>query len=298
MKKSTALAVTKSPKMPAHPSRVENAAKLDFWPHSAHLYNDAIQKEYDRNFNQRGLEPLQQLEYLKEEILVHFKIGAQEIFTNGQLFTEAKELCHRAKKNFQDWIKESFDISYETAKNFMHVYQYCLGYQWIATEIKPSILYRVASPGFEKELRAYLFEKGKLEEMTHGELTEIIKKFKASGFEAIKESVEGIEHVQRVHRQVQYVVNVTRSIYQTLGGLQDKLQTMGRGGSPRRNDRINSGQYDREDEANKILSRLNKAVEDSVKKLRDTLEECDNELKTLKKKGLISCGLVEPKEKR
>jgi hypothetical protein len=298
MKKSTALAVRKSPKMPVHPSRVENAVKLDFWPHSAQLYNDALQKEYDRNFNQRGLEPREQLNYLKEEILVRTKITAQEIFTIGQLLIEAKDLCHKAKINFQDWITKSFDFSYETAKNFMHVYVYCLGYQWIAMEIKPSILYRVASPGFEKELREYLFVEGKLEEMTHGKLTQIIKKFKGGGFEAIRENIEGIEHVRRVHSQVQYCVGVARNIYQTLGGLQDKLQTMGTGGNPRRNDRINSGQWDREDEANKILFRLNEAVEDSVRKVGDALEECDNELKALKKKGLINCGVVEPKEKR
>ena len=59
--------------------------------------------------------------------------------------------------NFENWCKEKFSFSKQTANNFMNVYIRCLGRPEIVRTLNKSILYKLASPNFPDELRENLF---------------------------------------------------------------------------------------------------------------------------------------------
>jgi hypothetical protein len=72
------------------------------------------------------------------------------------MLTLAREILKENKKSFPDWVEENFDFKYHTAINFCNVYTSCVGYLANIQHVKPSILYKISSKGFPKDLREIL----------------------------------------------------------------------------------------------------------------------------------------------
>jgi Protein of unknown function (DUF3102) len=113
-----------------------------------------------------------------DEIRTRVGSTKQQIFEIGRLLTQAKGIVGHGK--FKKWIKkQKFDFSYQTANNFMNVYHYCLENPAIVLSIRASVLYKIASPKFPKDLRDHLFKYGNvLENISVEEAKDICQRFK------------------------------------------------------------------------------------------------------------------------
>lgn len=150
------------------------------------------------------------LEGIAEEIRVRVKITKNEIFTIGGLLLEAKQLT---RGEFQKWIEENLDFSYETALNFMQVYQCCFGHREVLREVKASVLYRISAPGFPEELREHLFANGgALEQMNNKQINQLVEKYKQGGFEAVREAMERMNDVVNYYDQMAYILDALKRI--------------------------------------------------------------------------------------
>jgi hypothetical protein len=122
----------------------------------------------------------ERLNEIVNEIKLRVRIGAKEIYFVGELLTEAKKIVGHG--NFQPWIADTFEFSYDTAKNFMNVYNACLGNPEIVETMKPSVLYQIAAPGFPADLREHIFESAEtigLSQIRNTDVQELLTKYKA-----------------------------------------------------------------------------------------------------------------------
>lgn len=231
------------------------------------IYEEAIALEKVRSYELQSLDPATQLEQIAKEIHVRVKITQTEIFKIGELLYLAKAICQREKLRLQKWIKENCDFSYETANNFMHVYKCCIGVREIALTIKPSILYKLSSPGFPEELRQYLFTSGHLQKLTNGKLTEVVKKFEKGGFAAIESDVERITHEQLIKNQVRFTLDKCMSSLSTLQDLEREITSRG-------HNIFLEDDFERDaPEARDINRKLHAAVQKGIIALNEALRE-------------------------
>jgi hypothetical protein len=101
----------------------------------------------------------------------------REIYEIGRVLTEAKDMLGHGR--FIKWHRANFDFSYPTANNFMNVYKHCIGYPELVQTIKPSVLYKIASSKFPKDLREFLFENHhRLDDISNEKINRICKLFK------------------------------------------------------------------------------------------------------------------------
>lgn len=100
-----------------------------------------------------------------------------EMYRIGELLVRGKRIVGHGK--FKEWVKDNFEFSYQTAKNFMNVYEHCLGRPELVRTIKASILYMIAAPDFPEDLRKHILENGKkLKTIKNKKMREIYRKFK------------------------------------------------------------------------------------------------------------------------
>jgi hypothetical protein len=100
-----------------------------------------------------------------------------EMYRIGELLVRGKKIFGHG--NFQKWITDNFEFSYQTALNFMNVYKCCLGRPYIVKTIKSSILYMIAAPDFPEDLREHIFERSrKLKKIKNKNLRSIYRRFK------------------------------------------------------------------------------------------------------------------------
>jgi hypothetical protein len=265
------------------------------------LYGAADSLEWERMFELSALTPEKQLEGIRKEIKIRVRITKNEIFKIGELLIYAKKICQQEGKGFQEWIDKNLDFSYETANNFMNVYEQCFGQRFIAMKVKPSILYRISAPNFPDELREYLFDSGKLDEMTNGQLREITWRYKEGGFEAIKDDIQELSRINLVVKQSSHTLDMIENALRTLEDLKEKIEKRGRSGPAiiPFEDAIKAGEPEAVDINAKLYTALESAI-DILDKVRDeSVDILSNmETATYEKCGLVeSDGRIEKKEK-
>jgi len=217
---------------------------------------------------------LEDIEIIEEEIKCRVKITKHEIFKIGELLMIGKKLCQKYNKRFQQWIEDKFDFSYETAKNFMNVWKNCFGYRNWALNVPTSILYQIAMPKFDDNLRKYLFENGNLEKMTNGRFKQLLAKFKQGGWEAIEEDMLEINrYIGGIRIQYNYTLDMCKSALRTLEGLKSKIEKHGQE-SNEFIDFIGSAQRS-EPEAGEINEILYEAIQDNITSLEKAIVEAD-----------------------
>ncbi|MGO9138739.1 MAG: DUF3102 domain-containing protein [Syntrophales bacterium] len=107
-------------------------------------------------------------------IIINIKTEKYKI---GELLVRGKKIVGHGK--FKDWVKDNFEFSYATAKNFMNVYKHCSGRPELVRTIKPSILYMITGPDFPEDLREHILENGKnLKKIKYKKLRDINRRFK------------------------------------------------------------------------------------------------------------------------
>src|SRR4030042_185321 len=124
--------------------------------------NGSMKKDYSDAHHMRLCRVHGDFEYGNEdrlgrivkEVKHRVLICKKEIFNIGELLVEAKKIVGHG--NFKKWIADTFDFSYETANNFMNVYNACLANPSLVGTIKASVLYQISSPGFPPDLREHL----------------------------------------------------------------------------------------------------------------------------------------------
>lgn len=263
-------------------------------PFNQRIYHSALKLEKIRVHEFNLMEPEKQLESLKNEIQVRLRITAQEIFLIGELLILSKQICRTGGFKFQEWISENFTFSYETANNFMNVYKHCLGYRELAMQIKPSVLYKLASPGFPNELRRYLFEETRIDELTNGRLRRITEKFKAGGFKAIQEDVERLSRANLVYQQTSFIINEIENCYRTLEHYRLKMQGLGH--SSGKFGHIEIGRHHREKEANWVIDQIDRLMKRTLNDFRNTLKECHDYTDRFYIDVIDQCGIIEREE--
>jgi hypothetical protein len=135
------------------------------------------------------------------EVKTRVKICKREIYFIGELLVEAKKIVGHG--NFKNWIAETFEFSYETANNYMNVYNACLGNPFYADSIKASVLYQIAAPSFPKDLREHLFEHEgwELKNFTNADIRDLLIKYKAGELDLESEGIKKL--FNRNRRMVQ-----------------------------------------------------------------------------------------------
>jgi hypothetical protein len=118
-----------------------------------------------------------QLPLMADEIRARGGVIKREMYEKGRVLIEAKALVEHGK--FKRWIGQEFDFSYQTANNFMNVYKSCLGRRQVVETIPASILYKIASPGFPKDLREFIYTNVyRIEEIKIKKIKDISKRVK------------------------------------------------------------------------------------------------------------------------
>lgn len=169
-------------------------------------------------------QPKEFLDRLATEIKCRIKITQSEIFKIGEILVLAKKVCQQNNLGFKDWIRDTFDFSYETANNFMNVYTHCMGNRHVALKMKPSLLYKVSSPSFPDELREWLFEKGNLSKITNGKLKGLQQKFKKGGWEAIQEDVQELSDMGISEGEISNYLDQYDDIIRRIKILSEKME--------------------------------------------------------------------------
>ncbi len=105
-----------------------------------------------------GNDPLNQnqLSLMVDEVNLRVQNIKRELYEIGRVLTEAKIIIGYG--GFQDWIESNFDFSYQTANNFMHVYEHCLRRPQLIEYFKPSLLYILTAPKFQENIRELFFK--------------------------------------------------------------------------------------------------------------------------------------------
>jgi len=154
------------------------------------LYNSSIEYRNERLLTIGSEKTEYQLKLIAAEIRLRNMIIQQEIYFIGEMLVQAKEMLKGTKKTFKTWIKENFDFGYHTAVNFSNVYTACLGQLELIQHVKPSVLYRISSKEFSKELRDYLIFNNLLAHLRIKELKEIYTEYREKGFNSVKLKLE------------------------------------------------------------------------------------------------------------
>jgi hypothetical protein len=137
---------------------------------------DHIAKERAEQFGDTP-EDKKQLPLIVNEIRARTFNIKNEMYKIAELLVRGKNLHEHGE--FQQWIEENFDFSYSTANNLTRVHKYCLGRPELVNSMKSSVLYRISSKKFPKDLRKYLFKNGnKLKNIKIKEIKRICKRFK------------------------------------------------------------------------------------------------------------------------
>lgn len=259
------------------------------------LYVAADSLEWQRMFGLSTLSPDIQLEVLLKEIKIRVRITKNEIFKIGELLIHVKKICQQEGKGFQEWIDKNLDFSYETANNFMNVYEQCFGQRFIAMNVKPTILYKISAPSFPDELREYLFGSGQLDEMTNGQLREITRRYKEGGFEAIKDDIQELYHVNLVLKQSSYTIDMIENALRTLEDLKEKIEKRGRlkRSAIPFEDAIKAD----EPEAFDVNAKLYTALQSTIDILDKARDESVDILINMQKTSDEKCGLVESNDR-
>jgi hypothetical protein len=237
------------------------------------LYEEALRQEKTRIFESSSDVTESALSQISEEIKVRVKITQHEIFKIGELLYQANKLCKQSDKNYKEWIEENWYFSYETAKNFENVYKNCLGFRNIAVNMKPSVLYKVASPSFNEELRDYLFEQGNIENLSNGNLKRIKEKFNEGGFEAIQDEVEQMSSDTLAIRQASYTIDIVNDCLKKIEEYKVKIEHRGKSISPFMSYE-KSFNRDEEDARN-INKKLHNAIENANEILNKAHQEAE-----------------------
>ena len=106
------------------------------------------------------------MDHAANEIKKRIGLIKQNIFEIGKILYEVKMMLGRnGKESFMNWVDKNFEFSHRTATNYMNVYKFCAATPEIANMFNTSVLYKISSPTFNKDLRNALIEnaKGKYE---------------------------------------------------------------------------------------------------------------------------------------
>jgi len=199
---------------------IEKKERYEYFTHD--YYEEARRLQKNRVYGSYSYGNPERLSILADEINVRIKITKREIFTIGELLYEAKKIL---QGGFKQWIADNFDFSYDTAHNFMNVYECCLGHKNLVEKVKSSILYKLSAPSFPEELRDFLFSQGSLVKMTNRKLEEILKKYKEGGIDSIKDDFEKITEGYRIYDQVMYTLDNLELAIRDLIRFQEKMET-------------------------------------------------------------------------
>lgn len=141
-----------------------------------------------------------QLPLMADEIRARGGVIKREMYEKGQVLTEAKPLIAHGK--FKSWIAQEFDFSYQTANHFMNVYRTCLGRRQVVETIPASILYQIASPGFPKDLREFIYTNADgLKKIKSKIIKEISKRVKKGELPLDSPEVKGLVELRQKSKQ-------------------------------------------------------------------------------------------------
>lgn len=187
------------------------------------IYHQALQMEIENAYNLENLEPEKQLLRIEKEIKINIKVNALTAFKFGKLFFLAKRACRQCGKPYKQWLKDKFDICYETANNYTNIYKNCLGMIGIAVKMPLSILTKISQPSFPEELKDYLFRQGNIESMTNTDLEDLVKKYKEGKFEEVRDCVETWNEDYLIIQQTRYVLDYCKGISIDMGIISEKI---------------------------------------------------------------------------
>jgi hypothetical protein len=236
------------------------------------LYHKAIWMRKNRLYGSDRGKVQEYLKRLAEEAHLHLKIAAVEIFRVGEIFYEAREM---AQGSFKEWVEKNFNISYDTALNFIHVYECLFGHQEFLEGVKPSILYKVADPSFPEELRNFLLEDDNakaLKDMTNRDVTELVKRYKAKGWEGVAKTFERGVEFHRVYAEVSYPLNL-------LHKLAREIELMRRSMANHINNHLLWRPMTRSAVSTKILNDVYNGLGKAITFFDELRKECDVELR-------------------
>lgn len=224
-------------------------------------YAEVNKLETVRSYEFESLLPEEQLNLIQNEIKIRVKITQNEVFKIGQLLCLAKPICHKQGIGFQEWIETHFDFSYETAKNFINVYEQCMGIQELAEKVPKSILYRIASKSVPAELRNWMIVEGNLEKLSMNKYQKLVKLYNEGGMEAVDktrgEIQKGIYQIQ----QIQFALQDFKLAQSTIEGLSKRFKS----------------KFDI-DSSSSLLSRLSEETQQIVTNMTDILTRISEEL--------------------
>lgn len=242
---------------------------------SVNLYNSANEIEIKGTFDLDGLESVEQLDHIRDEILIRIKITKQEIFKIGELLVHAKHVCQESGLGYEDWIKDNFDFSLKTANNFVNVFQQCMGIRDVAIHLPTSILYQISAPSFPKELKDFLITNGNLEKITNGHFKKLTQKYKEGGFKAIEPDMKEINHTYTMKRHTQYTLDICQNAYDILNDLRKKINQRSKQTSH------DAHNFDTLPESDEINTKLLLALEDAGNILFCAINESEDILKQI-----------------
>jgi hypothetical protein len=149
-----------------------------------------IKKKRQEEF-MADLDNPKQLPLIAEEIQARMGGIRKHMYQIGKLLNDAKLIIGHG--NFQGWIEENFEFSYQTANNFMNVYKHCLNQPKLIHSMKSSVLYTITSPQFPEDLREHIFENAdRLKEINNSKIREIMEKFKAEEIDFDSPEIKGL----------------------------------------------------------------------------------------------------------
>jgi hypothetical protein len=133
----------------------------------------------------------QQLPLIIDEIKARAGNLKGHIFEIGKLLFEAKKLVGHGK--FKKWIEDHFEFSYQTANNFMNVYDNCLHLRPLVKLLDLSVLYQIASPKCPDDLRDLLIKAGEgLKGISGPKIKSIINRFIEKEIDLKSPEIQGL----------------------------------------------------------------------------------------------------------
>lgn len=221
----------------------------------------------------------QQLPLLAEEIRLIFAEMKRNIYNLGKRLTEAKE-CH-IHGEFKKWVKDNFEFSYNTANNFMKVYACCLNRPELVQTFSPSVLYKICSRKFPKDLREYLFENGNyLEKIKHKKIKEILQQFKegelnfkSPKIKALIKFDKGNKRYRRHKKAIEQNIGLLSKLLADFLSVERKIKW-----PARKRDKMTELTRDQDKEINQILDKFDKVL----KKMRPKSKIVDDPKPKLK----------------
>jgi len=149
-----------------------------------------IAREREKHFRDDDKNP-NQLPLIANEIQARVRNIKREIYKIGSLLTDAKKLLDHGE--FQPWIEANFDFSYQTANNFRHVFECCLGRPHLTETIKASILYQIAAPNFPDDLREHLLSHGtNLKDIKNKKMKRVMKRYRKGEIDLDSPEIEDL----------------------------------------------------------------------------------------------------------